>query len=60
MEALTFLLKKTKEACFISGFTVGGRGGEGREMSHLLFTNGTLIFREASKDQFLHLHRVQI
>ena len=37
---------------------MGGRGGEGVEVSHLLFVEDTLIICEASKDQLLHLHWV--
>ena len=37
---------------------MGGRCGEGVEVSHLLFADDALIFCETSKDQLLHLHWV--
>ena len=37
---------------------MGGRCGEGVEVSHLLFVDDALIFCETSKDQLLHLHWV--
>lgn len=55
MDALSFLLKRAKNGGYLSGFRVGERGGEGEEVSHLLFANDILVFCEASQDQMVHL-----
>ena len=55
IEALSRLLLKAQEGGFISGFTVGGRGGDGEEISHLLFADDTIIFCKASQEQVSHL-----
>ena len=34
---------------------MNGRGGDGLEVSHLLFANETLVFCETSQDQLTHL-----
>ena len=44
-----------KEGGFLLGFKVNGRGGDGLEVSHLLFANETLVFCETSQDQLTHL-----
>lgn len=44
MKGLNVLLKKAKGGGFILGFKIISRGGEGDEVSHLLFTDDTLIF----------------
>ncbi|KAL6335984.1 hypothetical protein AAG906_003610 [Vitis piasezkii] len=44
MEALSSLLLRAREGGFISRFKVKGRGGEGKEVSHLPFANDTIAF----------------
>ena len=50
MEALSSILKRVLQGGFLEGFMVGGRGGEGVVVSHLLFANDTLVFCDASKE----------
>ncbi|RVW93513.1 putative ribonuclease H protein [Vitis vinifera] len=40
---------------FLSGCRVNGRSGDGALVSHLLFTDDTLVFCEASEDQMVYL-----
>lgn len=44
MEALSSLLLRARKGGFISRFKVKGRGGEGKEVSHLPFANDTIAF----------------
>ena len=44
MEAQSCLLKRAMECGYISTAMVTGRGGEGEEVSHLLFADDTLAF----------------
>ena len=55
VEILSQLLLKAKCGGFISGFKMGRRSGEGRDGSHLLFADNTLIFCEANSDQLRYL-----
>ena len=55
MEALNCLLKRAREGGYLSGFKVNGKGGEGLEISHLLFVDDTLVFCEAIKTQMNYL-----
>ena len=48
MEALSRLILKAQDGGFILGFKVGGKGGDGEEISQLLFADDTIIFCEAS------------
>ena len=48
MEAPSRLFFKAWDDGFISGFKVGGRGGGGKGISHLLFVDDTIVFCEAS------------
>ena len=50
-----YLLLKAQEGGFISGFMIGGREGDGEEISHLLFADDTIIFCKASQEQVTHL-----
>ena len=51
MEPLSRLLLKAQEGGFISGFTIGEKGGDGEEISHLFFADDTIIFSKASQEQ---------
>ena len=51
MKAFNGLIAKAKEGGFIRGFKVVGRGREGVNVSHLLFTNDTLLFCEDNEVQ---------
>ena len=55
MEALSCLLKRAKLEGFFLGWKVKGRGGEGLDVSHLLFANDTLVFCGPSSDQLTYL-----
>ena len=55
MKALSSLLVRAREGGFLSGFKVGG-GGEGEEISHLLFANDTIVFWGAFVDQVTNLY----
>ncbi|RVW20831.1 putative ribonuclease H protein [Vitis vinifera] len=63
MKALSCLLKRVVDGSFLTACKVRGRGGEGAQVSHLLFTNDTLVFYEASQDQMtiirLRLDQIQ-
>ena len=50
MEALSCLLKRARIGGFLLGWRVSGRDGEGVEVSHMLFTDDTLVFCEPSHD----------
>ena len=53
MEVLSRILKKTEENNLIRGFHVGAVNSVGVRISHLLFTNDTILFCDASRDQLL-------
>ena len=55
MEALNCLFKKVKEGRVLSGWQLSDRGGAGVEITHLLFTDDTLVFCEPSIDQVSYL-----
>ena len=55
MEALSCLLKTATCGGFLSPHKVQGRGGEGIQVSHLLFADNTLIFCEAQEEQITFL-----
>ena len=50
MEAFSWLIEKAVRGGFLTDCHVGGRGGEGVEISHFLFANDTLVFCEASQE----------
>ena len=47
MEAFSCLLKRVVAGGFLSPYLIRGRRGKGVQISHLLFSNDTLIFCEA-------------
>ena len=55
MEVLSRVLRKTKECGLIHGFHVGPINSVGVRISHLLFSNDTILFCDASRDQLLSI-----
>ena len=60
MEAISRMLDKVVHEGRLSGFNVGASTGRALMVSHLLFTDDTLIFCDANIDQMLILHMVLI
>ena len=58
MEALSCLIKRAVSGGFLTSYRVKGRGGEGVQLTHLMYADDTLIFYDASKDQLAHLSYV--
>ncbi|RVW87760.1 Transposon TX1 uncharacterized 149 kDa protein [Vitis vinifera] len=55
MEALSCLINKAVRGGFLSGCKLSGRGGNGIQVSHLLFADDTLVFCKDSQDQMVVL-----
>ena len=55
MEALSCLIKRAVRGGFLTSYRVKGRGGEGVQLTHLMYADDTLIFCDASKDQLAYL-----
>ena len=55
MEVLSILLQRAMAGGYIIGCHLRGRGDDELSISHLLFTDDTIVFCEASKDQLLCL-----
>ena len=60
MEALRRMLDKVVHEGHMSGFGMGHLEGRSLAVSHLHFTNDTLIFCDADLDQVLFLHMILI
>ena len=58
MEVLSRLLKKIEECNLIRGFHVGAGNSIGVSISHLLFTDDTILFCDASREQLLSIRLV--
>ena len=50
MEVLSCILKKTEEGSLIQGFHVGPNSSTSIRISHLLFTDDTILFCDASRE----------
>ena len=55
MEALSCLINKAVEGGFLSGCSFGGKGRDGLIISHLLFSDDTILFCEPKQDQMTSL-----
>ena len=51
MEALSCLINRAVRGGFLTGCRLRGRGGNGIQVSHLLFADVTLVFCEDSQEQ---------
>ena len=58
MEVLSRILKKTEENGLIQCFHVGPNNSTGIRISHLLFTDDTILFCDASREQILSIRLV--
>ena len=58
MEALSRLMDRAMEGGYLDGFSVVDSASEILKVSHLLFSNDTLIFCGPDCDQLLHLKGV--
>ena len=59
MELLSCLLKRVVNEAVLVGWQVRVKGGEGVQISHLLFVDDTLVFCEASRDQMTYLYSLR-
>jgi hypothetical protein len=55
MEALSRMMNKAIEGCYLYGFSMDGLDRNSILVSHLLFADNTLIFCDANPSQLLHL-----
>ena len=55
MEVLSRILKKTEDGGLIQGFHVGPINSTSIRISHLLFADDTILFCDASREQFLSI-----
>ena len=55
MEVFSRMVKRMEGVELLSGFRVDGKRGRGECVSHLLFTNDTILFYEAVVEQVLHV-----
>ena len=55
MEVFSKMMKRVEDAGLLRGFRADGRRGEGVCVSHLLFTDDTILFCDADEEQILHV-----
>ena len=55
MEVFSRMLKRVEGAGLIRGFKVESRRGGGESVSHLLFSDDTILFCDADVEQILHI-----
>ena len=55
MEVFSKMVKRMEGAGLLSDFKTNGKRGRGECVSHLLFTNDTILFYEAVVEQVLHV-----
>ena len=55
MKVFSRMVKRMEGAGLFSGFRVDGRRGRRECVSHLLFTDDTVLFYEAAMEQILHV-----
>ena len=60
MEVLSRLLKRTEEGGFIRDFQANSHSQGGLCISHLLFADDTILFCDATREQFLYIRMVMI
>ena len=58
MEAFSVLIDKVAKGGFIYGFNVKGRNGTKKQITHLLFTDDTLVFYKNTENQMAYLSRI--
>ena len=55
MKVFSRMVKRMEGAGLISGFKANGRRGRGECISHLLFTDYTILFCDAEVEKILHV-----
>ena len=55
IEVFSLLTDKVVSGGFLTGYTLKGRNGEAVTVSHLLFTDDTLVFCKDSENQMVYL-----
>ena len=55
MEVFSRMVKRMEGVGLLNGFKADGRRGKGECVSHLLFTDGTILFCDAEVEQVLHV-----
>ena len=60
MEAFSLLVDKVVEGNYISRYKFKGRNGLERHITHLLFTDDTLVFYKDTKEQMSYLSRILV
>ena len=55
MEVFSRMVKRMEGVGLLSGFRANGRRGRGECVSHLLFTDDTILFCDAMVEQILHI-----
>ena len=58
IEVFSILIDKATLEGFLSGYKISNISGDVVQISHLLFTNDTLVFCKASRDHMAYLNRI--